>query len=71
MQFAICLLVYSFTRSQAPPGNAIQRLCLAWRSSEAEPLDIGSQAEPGNQLGNIRQNYCMNKIAQELAKSTA
>ena len=66
MQFAICLLVPRLCL-----GMPIERLCLAWRSYEAEPLDIGSQAEPGNQSGNIRQNYCMNKIAQKLAKSTA
>jgi len=30
----------------------IMRLCLQFVSREAEPLDIGSQAEPGNQLRN-------------------
>ena len=28
----------------------IMRLCLQFLSREAEPLDIASQAEPGNQL---------------------
>jgi len=35
---------------------------------------FGSQAEPRNQFKgsyNIEQVYCMNKIAQKLAKSTA
>jgi hypothetical protein len=49
----------------------IERLCLESSPSEAEPLDIGSQAEPRNQLGDIGHSYCMNKIAQKLAKSTA
>jgi len=30
-------------------GTDIERLCLAWRSSEAEPLNGHSQAEPGNE----------------------
>jgi hypothetical protein len=32
----------------------IERLCLAL-SSEAEPLDIGSQAEPRNQFNELNQ----------------
>jgi hypothetical protein len=32
-------------------GTQIRRLCLLFvEAIEAEPLDIGSQAEPGNQL---------------------
>ncbi len=42
------------TRSQALPGNAdpeaLPPILLLGTASEAEPLDIGSQAEPGNQL---------------------
>jgi hypothetical protein len=42
------------TRSQALPGNAdpeaLPPIFLLATASEAEPLDIGSQAEPGNQL---------------------
>ena len=30
-------------------GTQIRRLCLHFRA-EAEPLDMGSQADPGNQL---------------------
>jgi hypothetical protein len=35
----------------------IRRLCLqfSYYKSEAEPLDIGSQEEPGNQLSDNRQ----------------
>jgi hypothetical protein len=36
----------------------IQRLCLFLaRSGEAEPLDLGSQAEPGNQLNVLLKIY--------------
>jgi hypothetical protein len=31
----------------------IRRLCLPEETREAEPLDIGSQAEPRNQLNDI------------------
>ncbi len=48
------------TRSQALPGNADPEALprLQWRAAkcEAEPLDIGSQAEPGNQLTAVSPN---------------
>ncbi|WP_193970785.1 hypothetical protein [Microcoleus sp. LEGE 07076] len=42
----------NFTRSQALPGNADPEALppIFLLASEAEPLDIGSQAEPVNQL---------------------
>jgi len=65
-KLSLCLLVPRLCL-----GMPIERLCLESSPSEAEPLDIGSQAEPRNQLGDIGHSYCMNKIAQKLAKSTA
>jgi hypothetical protein len=40
------------TRYQALPGNADQEALprIFMEANEAEPLDIGTQAEPGNQL---------------------
>ncbi|WP_377475359.1 MAG: hypothetical protein P2A85_21195 [Microcoleus anatoxicus] len=50
---ACCLLTENLTGSQALPGNqcleAPPRLLLANRKLEAEPLDLRSQAEPGNE----------------------
>jgi len=39
-----------FTRYQAEPGNADAEALPPIFPNEAEPLDIGSQAEPRNQL---------------------
>jgi hypothetical protein len=47
----ICIAILNdYTRYQAEPGNARSggSASIVW--PEAEPLDIGSQAEPGNQL---------------------
>ena len=37
-----------FARSQAEPGNAYLKALPRLRIQEAEPRDIHSQAEPGN-----------------------
>jgi hypothetical protein len=48
-------------------GMLIQRLCLFFvRISEAEPLDLGSQAEPGNQLSGVGTGHYPYKFASML-----
>ena len=42
-----------FTRYLVLPGNADPEALPPFFAAEAEPLDIGSQAEPGNQLNSV------------------
>jgi hypothetical protein len=54
----------TFTRYQAEPGNANGSALppLFLLSCEPQPLDIGSQAEPRNQLNQLKEikNYDSN-----------
>jgi len=49
-------------------GTPIRRLCLLFSSAtdEAEPLDMGSQAQPGNQLSFLVPGLCQGTLIRRL-----
>ena len=59
-----CRQFNAFTRYQAEPGNTYREaLPRIWmKPCEAKPLDMGSQAEPRNQLNKHRNSVGNSKL---------